>query len=214
MQALPLLFTALNLRISMANTGPLPCKHCKKYVPRETMVKYPSGRFCTKKHAAEWAIDNREKGTKKIEKEERKETRQKKKELMTRTQWYSKYQKIVNQYVTKVRDVGKPCCTCGTTNPNIKYDAGHCFTMAARPDIRFDLKNIHIQCSVKCNQYGSGMRSEYKKFIVVTYGQSELDRLEIRGKNLKEQFPNWQDIELEIIRYRILLRDNNITPIV
>jgi hypothetical protein len=192
----------------------LRCKYCKEYFNRETMVKYPSGRFCTKDHATEWAIENQVKGAKKIQKLERKETRQKKKELMTRSQWYSKLQKLVNQYITKVRDVGKPCCTCGTTNPDIKYDAGHCFTVGGRPDTRFDLSNIHIQCSQNCNVYGSGMVAEHKQFIIHNLGRSELDRLERIGKPLKEQFPNWQDIELEIVRYRTLLRDNNINPIV
>jgi len=177
------------------------------------MVKYPSGRFCTKAHASDWAIENQKKGQKVINKIERKETRQKKKELMTRTEWYNRYQTLVNQYVVHVRDVGKPCCTCGTTN-NIKYDAGHCFTRKARPDIRFDLFNIHKQCSVQCNQHGSGMRHEYKQFIVDTYGPLELIRLERVGRPLKEQFPNWQDIETEIIRYRAVLRDNGIKPLV
>lgn len=182
------------------------------------MVKYPSGRFCTNNHAAEWAIENQAKGRKKIQtsikklaKKERSITKQKKKELMTRTKWYARLQTLVNQYVTKVRDKDKGCCTCGTTN-NIKYDCGHCFTIAARPDIRFDLFNMHKQCSVQCNQHGSGMRHEYKRFIVDTYGPEELERLEREGRPLKEQFPNWQDIEAEIIRYRAILRDNGIKP--
>lgn len=195
----------------MANTGPLICKHCRGYFPRKTMVKYPSGRFCTKLHAAEWAFENKKKGQKVIIKAERKETKRKKKELMTRSQWYDRLQTLVNQYVTKVRDVGKPCCTCGTTN-NIKFDAGHLFTRKARPDIRFDLFNIHRQCSIQCNVYGAGMRHEYKQFIVDTYGPLELMRLERVGRPLKEQFPNWQDIETEIIRYRQILRDNGIKP--
>ena len=136
----------------------------------------------------------------------------KKKELMTRSQWYNRLQTLVNQYVLHVRDVGKPCCTCGTTNPAIKYDAGHCFTVKARPDIRFNLKNIHRQCSVQCNQHGSGMRAEYKVFIVDTYGDHVLEKLELKNPDLKEQFPNWQDIEAEIIRYRATLRDNGIKP--
>jgi len=190
------------------------CKNCGESKLRESMFILGLSAYCSKESAIQWAIENQSKGRNKIQRVERIESKQKKKELMTRTQWFNKLQKLVNQYVTKVRDAGKPCCTCGTTNPNIKYDAGHCFTRKARPDIMLDLKNIHIQCSVNCNQHGSGMRVEYFKFIVDTYGQSELDRLEMQGGGLKAQFPNWQDIELEILRYRILLRDNNITPIV
>jgi len=198
----------------MANTGPLKCKGCKEYFPRDSLITSHKGKFHSVDCMADWAYKNKHKGQKTIAKVERKETSQKKKELMTRSQWYTKLQKLVNQYVTKIRDINKPCCTCGTSNPDIKYDAGHCFTVGSRSDIRFDLSNIHIQCSQVCNVYGSGMVAEHKQFILHNLGQSELDRLECVGKPLKEQFPNWQDIELEIIRYRILLRDNNITPII
>lgn len=198
----------------MANTGPLKCKGCSQYFPRETLIPSHKGKFHSIECMADWAYENKSKGKKEIKKVERKETKQRKKELMSRSQWYAKLQKLVNQYVTKIRDVGKPCCTCGTTNPDIKYDAGHCFTVGGRPDIRFDLSNIHIQCSQQCNVYGSGMVHEHKQFIIFNLGQSELDRLEMKGKSLKEQFPNWQDVELEIIRYRMLLRDSNITPII
>jgi hypothetical protein len=131
---------------------------------------------------------------------------------MTRSQWYNKLQRLVNQYVTKVRDVGKPCCTCGTTKHGIKYDAGHFYTRASRGDIRFELTNIHLQCSVRCNQHGSGMRNEYEKFIIEKYGQDHLDWLTLEKDSLKVQFPNWQDIEAEIVRYRKLLREHGITP--
>jgi hypothetical protein len=56
------------------------------------------------------------------------------------------------------------------------------------------------------------MRNEYEKFIIERYGQSEVDRLARVGKPLKEQFPNWQDIEAEIKRYRKLLRSVGIKP--
>lgn len=148
----------------------------------------------------------------KSDKDDRKTTRERKKELMTRAQWYDKLQTLVNQYVRLVRDIDKPCCTCGTTNPNIKYDAGHFFTRKARPDIRFELTNIHKQCSMNCNQFGSGMRNEYEKFIIKEYSQEHLDFLTLQQDNLKTQFPTWQDIETEIIRYRKLLRENGITP--
>tara|TARA_R110002126_G_C10262775_1_gene483221 strand:+ start:211 stop:714 length:504 start_codon:yes stop_codon:yes gene_type:complete len=133
-----------------------------------------------------------------------------KKEIRTRTDWFKILQKVVNQWV-KYRDQNKPCCTCGTTN-DIKYDAGHFYTVAARPDIRFELTNIHRQCSMKCNQRGSGMRAEYKVFIVEKYGEDHLDWLESEKAGLKTQFPHWSDIEEEISKYRAMLRTVGITP--
>jgi len=59
----------------MANTGKLRCKYCRDSFPRLDMVKYPAGRFCTKEHAAVWALENKQIGQNKIDKAERKKTR-------------------------------------------------------------------------------------------------------------------------------------------
>ena len=197
------------------------CKQCSTWT--EDFIKTNVAVFCDVDCAYKFARTKQEKeqarliaklkqSQVKAGKADRKATRERKKELMSRAQWYDKLQTLVNQYVRLVRDVGQPCCTCGTDNPNIKYDAGHFFTRAARSDIRFELTNIHKQCSVRCNQHGSGMRNEHEKFIIDKYGQDHLDWLTARNDDLKTQFPNWQDIEAEIIRYRKLLRDNGITP--
>jgi hypothetical protein len=131
---------------------------------------------------------------------------------MSRSKWYDRLQTLVNQYVLSVRDKHKPCCTCGKNTHNVKYDAGHLYSVAARSDIRFELTNIHKQCSVNCNQFGSGMRAEYEAFIVHEYGENHLEWLKERKPDLKTQLPNWQDIESEIVRYRKLLRDNGVRP--
>lgn len=171
------------------------CCHCKEFEIAEDGVLHPAGFFCSTDHALSYARTKQAKQRErqqakakqsrvKTDKAERKTTRERKKELMSRAQWYDKLQTLVNQYVRLVRDIGKPCCTCGTTNPNIKYDAGHFFTRAARSDIRFELTNIHKQCSVRCNQHGSGMRNEHEKFIIDKYGQNHLDWLEVRKDDL------------------------------
>ena len=202
------------------------CKFCHARKETSEGRKTPVGFFCDIDHAMQYGKLNQDTGRKKLmsvrkkeseehEKKERKRIKSKLKELKPRKYWLDMLQKLVNQYITKVRDLNKPCCTCGTSSPDIKYDAGHFFTRAARRDLRFELTNIHIQCSVQCNQHGSGMRKEYTDFIISKYGQEHLDWLTDRSKHkdLKEQFPNWQDIEKEIIRYRKLLRDNGVSPI-
>lgn len=202
------------------------CKFCGARKETAEGVKTPAGFFCDFDHAFKFGNANKEVGRKKLnakrlqdakkqEAEKRKEFRQRKKEVKPRKYWYDKLQLLVNQYITKVRDLNKPCCTCGTSSGDIKYDAGHFFTRAARPDLRFELSNIHIQCSVNCNVHGSGMRKEHAEFIIEKYGQEKLDWLtnESNHKPLKEQFPHWSDIEKEILRYRKLLRDNGVKPI-
>lgn len=210
----------MGLGVLMANSK-LKCKGCKEYY--RVKENHPSfRRWCSDKCALDIVTKSRLKERERAKKQQiwqkkedkrvKKYWKQKKKELISRTKWYNRLQSLVNQFVTKVRDKDKGCFTCGKTTPTVKYDAGHCFTRKARPDIRFDLHNIHKQCSVECNQHGSGMRAEYFEAIVDKYGKDELARLKLEGKPLKEQFPHWEDIENEIIRYRKLLRDNGVTP--
>lgn len=201
------------------------CKWCECRLESAKGIKTPLGFFCNHDHAMKYGLDNKEKGRKKLmakrnqEKQakikiEREKTTQRKKELKTRRQWLDQLQKLVNQYVTKVRDVNQKCCTCDRATLTSSFDAGHFLTRGARPDIRFELTNIHKQC-VSCNQYNGGRPKEYIDFIVKKYGQEHLDWLECQAnhKPLKEQFTHWSDIEKEILRYRKLLRENGVKPI-
>ncbi len=126
--------------------------------------------------------------------------------------WYDKLQIVINQWVVKVRDKDKPCCTCGTSNPDIKYDAGHYRTRGACPELRFNEMNIHKQCSVNCNQHGSGMRKEYQGFIIFNYGEDKLNWLDGKHQPLKEQYADYEAVKAQIAYYRQLLRDAGIKP--
>ena len=135
--------------------------------------------------------------------------------LEGRGKLYQRLQKLTNQWVAKVRDKDEACCTCGTTSQTIKYDAGHCIAVGHDANIRFDVTNIHKQCSVKCNQFGRGMPKEYAKFIVKKYGQDKLKYLEDKHNHidLKSIFPTTQDIRSEMSRYRSLIRDAGLKPV-
>lgn len=193
--------------------GKMKCKQCQIKVTKETSVIVNVKRFCSFECAAKFGKANIPKGKEIRRKEQKKKDGKRKKELMTRSEWYDKLQALVNQYV-KWRDRNEPCCTCGTSNPNIKYDAGHFIPQKGYDPRRFELTNIHKQCSLNCNQYGSGKRAEYREFIRVKYGSEHLDWLEceVNHKDLKEQFPHWVDIENEISRYRKLIREAGLTP--
>lgn len=198
------------------------CKGCGEYFAADEMVKVPAGVFCSKSHAIEWALKESEKAkekrkskaakdTKKEIKRDRMRLKARKLEL-NRTSHLDKLQKLVNQYVLHVRDKDKPCCTCGKTSHAVQYAAGHYRARGACPELRFELFNIHKQCNVNCNVHGSGMRSEYREFIIETYGQDKLDWLDGKHLKLKEQLPDAEAIESEIKRYRKLLRGNGLKP--
>jgi hypothetical protein len=156
------------------------------------------------------AVQLGKKRAEKIKLEERREynreTKRMKEKTKRRSEFYADLEREVNYYVKNVRDKDKPCCTCGKRNNDIKYDAGHFLSVGAHPDLRFELTNIHKQCSINCNKWGSGMRHEYTEFIKCIYGEDHLAWLEGPHKTLKERFPTHKDIEIEIKKYRDLNR--------
>jgi len=197
----------------MANLRKCAYKKCGKRRKPEEMVIIGIRAFCIEgDHAYKHSLKIMPAYKAKVEKEVRIQNKKRKQDSMPRSYWYARLQKLVNQWVTKVRDKDEPCCTCGTTN-DIKYDAGHYLHGAANPEIRFELTNIHKQCSQICNVHGSGKRSEYKEFLIGRYGQEKLDWLEGPHRSLKEQFPHIDDIKAEMDKYRNLLRDNGLRPV-
>lgn len=144
-------------------------------------------------------------------KDERKTARKRKLEV-NRTQHLDRLQKLVNQWVLSVRDANEPCCTCGTANPGIKYDAGHFLSRGSSPELRFEATNIHRQCSVQCNGHKSGAKAEYIQFIIAKYGQAHYDWLCGPHRKLKDQLPDADAIELEIAKYRKMIRDAGLKP--
>ena len=188
------------------------CPFCKEFAVAVDMLIINNRAFCNYDHASKYAAKNRPTGHKKKKAHEKRELKARKKALKPRTALYNKLGAVVNQWVVHVRDKGKPCYTCGTTNPYIKYDAGHFHTRKARSDIRFELMNIAKQCSRECNQYGSGMRLEFEKNIARDHGQLMVEWLKIRKPPLDQQFPTTECIEEEIKRFKFLIRKAGLTP--
>lgn len=148
------------------------------------------------------------------EKAARAKHREQKKKVMSRTAWYAKYQRLVNQLV-RIRDIGKPCPTCGRNGEDIAWDAGHFIPQKQADPRRFYMKNNHRQC-VHCNQYGSGRRAEYRIWMIETYGLEFVEWLECDAnhKPLKEVYPHWSDIDAAIAEARKEIRDKGFNPVI
>lgn len=198
------------------------CKQCAEYKPAESGVKVPAGWFCCHAHTIDFA---REKAAKakarhlantkatEMEAERAKAASYRKRKLeVNRAQHLDRLQNLVNQWVLHVRDANEPCCTCGTSNPGIKYDAGHFLSRGASPELRFEVTNIHRQCSVQCNGHKSGAKAEYIEFIIKKYGHAHYDWLCGPHRKLKDQLPDSDVIELEIAKYRKIIRDSGLKP--
>ncbi len=82
-------------------------------------------------------------------------------------------QGAVNAYV-RARDEGMPCISCGEMRP---LQAGHYWSVGARPELRFNEANIHGQCS-RCNVDLAGNREAFRAGIVDRLGSELADCLD------------------------------------
>lgn len=116
-----------------------------------------------------------ERARKTIAQRERKELKARKEKLKSRRDYLREAQQAVNEYV-RLRDKDLPCVSCGRHHEG-KYDAGHYRTVAACPELRFEVLQIRKQC-VPCNRHLSGNLIEYRKELVRLIGEEKVQWIE------------------------------------
>jgi len=111
---------------------------------------------------------------------------------------------VFNTYIRQ-RDKGKPCITCGKKLVK-DYDAGHCFTVGANPELRFDPDNVHGQCR-DCNGSADGKQPEHILALPGRIGLERLTALQAKiNKPLKLSTP---EILEKITHYKQLTKSLN-----
>jgi len=124
---------------------------------------------------------------------------------------YDALKKALHKYVKHALREGEPCYTCG--KPQSYGDSGGAFHVghfvpAKEVDPRrFLLENLRIQC-YSCNAMRSGMRVEYRAAMTNEMGLDHVKWLEaeVNHPNLKEKYPDIEDIKKEAAMYRELYR--------
>lgn len=152
------------------------CKICKeKFTPFQPLqsVCTNNGYAC----AREFANRQREKQIKKEKKEFNAETRRMKEKIKTRKQWAEEAQAAFNKFI-RLRDARDPCISCGTTDQNIQYCAGHYKTRGAYPELRYEELNVHKQCNKNCNLHLSGNIINYRPRLIEKIGIDKVEWLE------------------------------------
>jgi hypothetical protein len=118
-----------------------------------------------------------EDGREKQKKHDKREIREKKKKLKTKSEWEADCQKAVNRYI-RARDFHEPCISCGTTRQDIQYAAGHYLTRGGHPELRYHEDNIHKQCNKRCNLELSGNIAAYRINLIKKIGIERVEFLE------------------------------------
>jgi hypothetical protein len=150
--------------------------------------------WCSPEHGAIIARQRVEKARAKAAKVDRASTRAALTAIKPRSHWLKQAQAAVNAYVRQ-RDAGLPCISCGKPDTGAR-DAGHFFTVGARPELRFDLDNIHAQC-VQCNQHKHGNVAFYRIGLTTKIGEARVARLEGPHPPLKLTIPDLQALRDE-----------------
>ena len=152
------------------------CKVCKvKFEPRYFLQKACIKPSCL----AEWSKRDREAKQKKSDKV-RKEA------LKTPSDHIKEAQKAINLFV-RVRDINKPCVSCGNDREHEmglkghRYDAGHYRSIGSASHLRFNLYNINKQC-VQCNREKSGNPIPYRIELIKRIGLTRVELLEYDNK--------------------------------
>lgn len=148
------------------------CKNCKnKFEPVRFNQKYCLEADCVRV----W-----------VESEKTKQWKEKKskakQDLMTLSDYLRLAQQIFNKYI-RLRDKGQVCISC--QKKPLKENAGHFFNANNHYNLRFDERNVHLQCE-HCNTYLSGNLLEYRTNLINKIGNSEFLILEAEARKTRK----------------------------
>jgi len=99
-------------------------------------------------------------------------------------------QAIINKIVRE-RDANKPCISCGKKMKPHEINAGHYYARSQCESLRYDLDNIHGQCSW-CNSKMTEdpkIPANYRKNLLERIGVERVARLDIERKNAGRILP-------------------------
>lgn len=87
--------------------------------------------------------------------------------------------------IVRERDADKPCISCGKKMKPHEINAGHYYARSQCESLRYDLDNIHGQCSW-CNSKmteDKTVPANYRKNLLERIGTERVERLDLKRKN-------------------------------
>jgi len=149
------------------------CKQCKSKKPVDKMKVINISNFCDMNCAISYGIES---SNKLKAKKDKVKFKARKEAVKPKSKWLSDLQSLVNKYV-RLRDSNNGCISCDKDKYwNGQWHAGHYFSRGHSSSLRFNLNNIHRQCSV-CNNHLSGNIGEYTPKLIDKIGQDKYDYL-------------------------------------
>jgi len=142
------------------------CRNCQdRFTPiRSTLEKYCQKDECIRAMVCETK--------EKLWKQNKKKMKE---DIMTVQDYMKIAQQTFNKYI-RLRDQGNPCISCGK-KPK-KENAGHFYSAGTHTAVRFDERNVHLQCE-HCNTFLSGNLLNYREKLLIKLGFEEFERLSV-----------------------------------
>jgi hypothetical protein len=103
------------------------------------------------------------------------ELRKRREAIKPRAKWMREAQAAFNAWIRQ-RDKDLPCISCGRHHQG-QWHAGHYLSTGARPELRFDERNVHKQCSA-CNTHLSGNLVLFRAGLIAKLGLESVEWLE------------------------------------
>ena len=148
------------------------CKYCKQpFEPSVFLQKNCFDPNCV----TEWINDVKQKNW-------QKKKAKLKLDLMTVQDYIKIAQQVFNKYI-RLRDAGNLCISC--QKKPLKENAGHFYNANNHWNVRFDERNVHLQCE-HCNTYLSGNLIEYRKQLINKIGIEQLTLLELEANKTRK----------------------------
>jgi len=94
-------------------------------------------------------------------------------DLMTVQDYIKLAQQVFNKYI-RLRDAGNVCISC--QKKPLKENAGHFYNANNHWSVRFDERNVHLQCE-PCNTFLSGNLIYYRENLLKKIGIEEFENL-------------------------------------
>lgn len=172
------------------------CRRCKIKVEKPIIAGIYS--YCSFDCSYLCAMDNLNKANKKklakakqleVKKEKavKIDLAKRKEAIKSNSEFNKEAQASINRYIN-LRDRNKNCVSCDcslSVNPGGTTDCGHYRSRGSASHLRFNLLNMHSQCS-RCNRYLSGNIVEYRKELIKRIGVKRVELLE--NDNIPRKF--------------------------
>lgn len=175
------------------------CKICKeKFTPIRSSLEPTCDNYDCK---VAYALIVVEKQKIAKDKKAKDEWSKEKKVLRDNTKKLSEYEaeaKKSFQKFIRLRDAGLPCISCNNSKTN-DWAGGHFFPAGIYSGLMFDERNCHKQCNTHCNKFLSGNLLEYRKGLVLRYGEEFVSNLE----SISNEKRNYKYTKSELIAKKL-----------